>query len=311
MKNIKIENFLNEMSYDLRLEELVNVFYKYQDDLIEFIAENAYSFKNRKLFNTVCNELRKEKMFNVISMLIDGDDEKVNPDMAYVLHAITNFNFVDEEMKGEALRLGYYLREKELGEVVPHLPTNICIIIASTKTIRTLEATAFLRTKYVENIIKILPGILKSAYGNEYKPREISKAVIFTIISKAVLDVKPQEIVTAFCKSDFPKREELSDEEYEFALRVRAFMYEVMGVLDRASLFNILTNTCESINRFNEKHGTNETFTGKYLNYKLLEVACEELIMKDKEKAKSMKIVLTYVAIKEFIRQNAKYKNLF
>ena len=114
-----------------------------------------------------------------------------------------------------------------------------------------------------------------------------------------------------FCKSDFPKREELSSEEYEFALRVRAFMYEIMGVLDKASLFNILTNTCESINRFNEKHGTNETFSGKYLNYKLLEVACEELLIKDKEKARQTRIVNTYEKIKAFIKENKKYNNLF
>ena len=311
MKNIRIEKFMSELQYNLSLEDMVNVFFDYQEDLVSYIAENAYSYKNKKEYNYVCNELRKEKIFNTMRMLIDADEEKINPDMAYVLHAITNFNFVDEDMKAEALRLGYQLREKELGEVVPHLATNTCIIIASTKTIRTLETTAFLRTKHMENIIKILPKILYSAYNKEYKARDISKGVIFAIINNAVLDLKPQEIITAFCKSDFPKHEELSKEEYEFALRVRAFMYEIMGILEYASLANILTNTCESINRFNEKYNTNETFRGKYLNYELLKVACEELLSKDNEKAKGMRIVNTYEKIKTFIQHNRKYENLF
>lgn len=302
-----VQGLINELTYDLTMEELENLVIDSQDIVLEFIVNDAYNYKQKKLYNELCESIRSEKYFNTISLLINAEDERILPDMAYVLHMATNFGFVDNELKGEALSLGYMLRARELGEVVSHQATNTCIIIASTKAIRSYETTPFIRIKSVENILRNLPDVLYNAYHEEYEARQITRNVIFTILSKAVPDVTPAEIITAFCKSEFPNN--VSKEIRVFALRLRAFFYELCSKIGDDALTRILINTCESIIKFNNRHNVFETFADKYLNYKLLEGVCnkenviENRMMNDINK--------TYETVKKFKITNKKYSELF
>ena len=309
MEKLNVQGFINEMSYNTNLEETENLFFKYQTTIIDYVVTNAYNFKERKTFYELCDVIRSKKFMDLMQLIVFSDEDRIKPDMAYVLHVATNFNFVDDELKGQALRLGYELREDELGEMVKHVATNTSIIIASTKAPRDYELTPHIRTKCVENIIRALPDILYNAYHEEFKATEISKKVIFTIISKAVLDVTPSEIVTAFCKVEFPK--DVENGVKAFALRLRAFFYEIAGSLGDTLLTKILVGACESIRRFNERFKVNESFTNKYLNYILLEHVCKTL---EKEKVKTTQadnMKKTYKAFKRFKDNNKKYEDLF
>ena len=48
MEKLTIKGFINEMSYGMNLEESENLFFKYQDTIIDYVVKNAYSFKERK-----------------------------------------------------------------------------------------------------------------------------------------------------------------------------------------------------------------------------------------------------------------------
>lgn len=304
---ITVQGLINELTYNLSMEELESLVIDSQEVVLEFVVNDAYNYKQKKLYQELCEAIRSEKYFNTLALLINSEDTRVLPDMAYVLHMATNFGFVDTELKGEALSLGYSLRARELGEVVTHPATNTCIIIASTKSVRSYETTPFIRIKCIENILRNLPDVLYNAYHEEYEARQITRNVIYTILSKAVPDVTPAEIITAFCKSEFPK--DVSKEIKIFALRLRAFFYELCGKIGDDALTKILINTCESILKFNSRHNVFETFTDKYLNYKLLEGVCSK--ESDNTNRMMNDINKTYETVKRFKITNKKYSDLF
>lgn len=309
MRKLNVQELLNELTYELGMEELEEVVLGSQDAVIEFVVNEGYSFKQKKAFYELCDAIRDDKYWSTISLLINAQDERVNPEMAYVLHMATNFGFVSEEIKAEALQLGYMLREKELTDLTSHEPTNISIIIASTKAIRAYETTPFLRIKNLENIIKVLPSVIYNAYGDKYTPNNITRNVLFTILTKAVPDVTPAEIITAFCKSQFPT--DLSKEVKAYATRLRAFFYELCNKIGDNALNMILTNTCEAILKFNNRHNTEETFSDKYLNFKLLDGVINKQRDVKSESRMMDELSKTHNLIKRFKITNKKYSDLF
>lgn len=305
MKRLTIQGLVNELSYDLNMEELEKLVLDYQETVIDFITSNQYSYKNKKEFQDICSELRSDKYFRTLALLINADDERVNPDMAYVLYTICNFSFVNDDMKAEALGLGYKLRERELGKVVSDTATNTCIILTSVKGIRGYETTPFIRTKCVENILVSLPEILYNAYDEKYDPSQLSVKLIFAILAKAVPDVKPEEIITAFCKTNFPTN--VSERIKSYALRLRAFLYELCGRVSEDLITRSLLSASRAIVKFNEKHDQNESFSNKYLNFKMLEALNNKSNSKDIPE--SMK--KAYRAVNTFRQTNRKFTNLF
>ena len=307
MNNLTIKGFINEMSYKNSLEELDNIIIDYQDVLIDYFVNNQYNFKVRKEFNEVCEIIRSNSYFDTFAALVYGEDSRIKPDMAYVIYSATNFMNVEQELKGKALELGYILRQLELGTVVNDVATNTCILIASVKAIRDYETTPFIRTKSVENILYTLPEILYNAYGEKYKAREIPTSAIFVILSKAVLDLKPEEIITAFCKTEFP--DNLDKEVKEFALRLRSFLYDLCGRVGNKKLEDALFIACKSMTKFNDRNGTNETLINKYLNYRLLEAIVNSGLKGDIKVPLSMKTA--FVTMKRFKETNPRFEQLF
>ena len=304
MNNLNIRGFVNEMSYDLTMRELENLVVDYQPVILDFIINNQYNYKSRKEFNEVCELIRSDKFFDTISMLINSEDERINPDMAYVLYTATHL-IDDVDLKADAFMLGYKLRENELGsEITGHLETDIAILVASVKAVRSYEVTPFFRSKEVENILENLAEVLYNAYHEKYKINQISENVITTILTQAVPDLKPEEIVTAFAKADMPK--DIKAEYKPYISRIQAFLYRICGGLSEDSFSKALNAACNSINKYNERVNANETLMNKYLNYKLLEAVVNS---KDVKVAQTM--VLAYKRMTEFKNKNSKFSYLF
>lgn len=303
-----IKGFINEMSYKLNMEELERVIVDYQDTIIDYIVNHQYVAKYKREMFELCEVIRSDKYFKTIAVMIEAEDERIQSDMAYVLFTATNYNCVDEDLKAQALHLGFKLREMEFGhDIVKDQATNTCILISKVKAIQWFETTPHIRSKSVENIIKSLPTMLYSAYHEKYKATEIPTKVILAILLKAIPELKPEEIVTAFCKTEFPK--DLNPEVRQFALRIRAFIYELCGKMSEEELLNALRIASVSMTKFNERTNLNEGFVNKYLDYRLLVNIYEDC---KKNKAKFPTDMLKALqVIAKFIKKNVKFKPLF
>ena len=175
--------------------------------------------------------------------------------MAYVLYTATHL-IDDAELKGDAFMLGYKLREKELGsDITGHLETDIAILISSVKAVRSYDVTPFFRSKEVENILENLAEVLYNAYHTKYKVNQISENVLTTILTQAVPDLKPEEIMTAFAKSDMPK--DMKEEFKPYVSRIQAFLYKICGGLSEDKFYKALSTACNSINKYNERVNAN------------------------------------------------------
>lgn len=305
MRNeLTIKGFVNEMSYDLTMQELETVVLDYQETLIDFFVNNQYNYKMKREFNEVCEIIRGDRFFKTISALINSEDSRVIPDMAYVLYTATH-HIEDKGLITEAIMLGHDLRILELGDVITgNKETDMIILFQSVKTVRSYEVTAFFRTKEVENILENLAEMMHKVYNGKYTVSAINENVISTILFKTVPDLQLEEFVSACCKTDLPKD---MDERFKpYATRIQSFAYKVCGMLDQQKFDKALSAACNSIDRFNNRTGSNETLMGRYLNYRLLKAVVSS---KDVEVPELMKVA--YSKLKDFKDRNQKYKHLF
>jgi hypothetical protein len=304
MNNLTIKGFVNEMSYDLSMQELERLVVDYQDVIIDYFVNNQYNFKVKREFNEVCELLRSDKFFKTLAALIQTDDSRIKFDMAYILYTITHY-LDDPELKHEAFMLGYKLREVELGmNITGHKETDISILISAVKTIRSYDVTPFFRSKEIENILENLPEVLYNAYHREYTVNAINENVLMAILTSAVPGLQPEEFVSACCKTNLAKDMDARFKPY--ASRIQSFLYKVIGLLSEEKLTKALQAACNSIVRFNERTHSNETLIDKYLNYKLLEAV---VYSKDTKVPELMK--QAYTRMTEFKVKNQKFSHLF
>lgn len=303
MRELNIRGFINEMSYDLSMQELEALVLDYQDVLIDFVVNNQYNYKSKKEFSEVCELIRTNRFIRTIAGLINSEDSRIVFDMAYVLYVATH-QIEDKELANEAFALGYKLRSIELeGQLTDHPETNIAIIIASVKTVRGYNVTPFFRSKEVENVLENLPEVLYNAYSKKYAVQAVNESVLATLLSKAIVDLEPEEFLTACCKSCVPVN---IDEKYvPYVKRIQAFLYKVAGALDDEKFDKALNAACHSIAKFNERTGRHETFMDKYLNYRLLEA----VVQKGENVPQLMQVA--YNKMKRFKYNNPKFKQLF
>ena len=303
-KELNIRGFINEMSYDLTMQQLEALVVDYQDVILDYFVTNQYNYKFKKEFSEVCELIRSDKFFKTISALIQSGDSRIDFDMAYVLYTATHY-IEDEELKHEAFMLGYNLREVELGtNITGNQETDITILIASVKTIRSYSTTPFFRSKEIENILENLPEVLYNAYNKNYSIAAVNENVISVILTKAVPDLQPEEFVTACCKTNLDKN---MDEKFKpYATRIQSFLYKVCGLISEEKFTKALSAACNSINKFNERTHSNETLMDKYLNYKLLEAV---VYSKDTKVPEIMKAA--YKKMTGFKVINQQYSHLF
>ena len=303
-KELTIKGFVNEMSYNLTMQELEALVVDYQDVLIDYFINNRYSYKNKYEYNEVCELVRSDKYIKTISALIHEDNPYMKSDMAFVLYAAT-YKIEDKDLADEAFRLGYRLRELDPEfKSTGHKETDIVILMAMTKTVKNYTTTAFFRSKEIENILENLPEILYHAYHNKVSVSAINENLISAIFTRAVIDLQAEEFVTACCKVDFP--EDMDNRFKPYATRIRSFLYKVLGTLSEEKLTKALSAGCNSIDKFNKRCNKNETLIDKYLNYKLLETV---VYSKDIEVPVLMK--RAYTRMTEFKVKNQKFSYLF
>ena len=304
MNNLTIKGFINEMSYNLTMQELEALVIDYQDVLIDYFVNNRYSYKNKVEFNEVCELVRSDKYMKTISALINDDNPYMKTDMTYVLYSAT-YKIDDEELKNEAFRLGYRLRELDPEfKSTGHKETDIVILMAMTKTVKNYITTPFFRSKEVENILENLPEILYYAYHKTIQATSISENVLSTILSRAVIDLQAEEIIAACCKVDFS--EDMDERFKPYASRIRAFLYKIIGCVSEEKLAKALSSGCNSIDKFNKRCNRNETLMNKYLNYKLLEAVVYSKDVKVPELMKQ-----AYTRMTEFKVKNQEFSYLF
>ena len=304
MRELNIKGFINEMSYDLTMQEMERIVVDYQDVILDYFVNNVYNYKTRREFNEVCEVIRSKKYMMSLAGLINSGDSRIKFDMAFVLYTATH-HIEDKELAHNAFVLGYQLRELELGmNITGHKETDVAILISSVKTVRDYQVTPFFRAKEVENILENLPEVLFNAYSKKYAVTSVSENVISTILTKAVPDLQPEELVTACCKACMDKD---MDERYKpYASRIQSFLYKVCGLLSPDKFEKALSAACNSIVKFNERTGKNETLINKYLNYKLLEAVVNS---KDAKVPNMMK--QAYNQMNKFKNENPKFKHLF
>lgn len=269
MRKLTIENFLNEMSYDLRMEELSNTVLKYQEVVVEYFVTSRYSYKERKRLHEVCEIIRSDRYLTSLDSLISNDECKLLSDLAFVLISSVNFPFVDKEVKGRGMALAYQLREPEF-EFITSKPLREIVTTLSVWTIKGYEVDSFFRVKSMENIISKLPAVLMNALGKNCDVKSLTNNLLYNIIMLITPDVKPLEVVTAFMKTDYPY--ENNDPRNPFATRLRAFAFELCGMLNREEIETALEKTCISMMNFNKRHPYNQVkFDGnKYMDFDLL-----------------------------------------
>ena len=301
---LTIKGFVNEMSYNLTMQELEALVVDYQDVILDFIVTNQYNYKMKREFNEVCELIRGDRFFKTLASLIHSDDSRIKFDMAYVLYTVTH-GIEDRDLMSEAFTLAYKLREVELnGELTDHLETNIAILISSVKAVRSYDVTPFFRSKEVENVLENLAEILYNAYGEKYTISAVNETVISTILTYAIPGLQPEEFVSACCKTNLDKN--MNEKFKPYATRIQSFLYKVIALLPKEKLVKALSAACNSIIRFNERTGSNENLMNKYLNYRLLEAVVKS---KDTKVPKLMKPA--YQRMTEFKNSNEKFKHLF
>lgn len=270
-KELNIRGFMNEMSYDLSMQELEALVVDYQNVILDYFVTNQYNFKVKREFKEVCELIRSDKFFKTISALIQTGDSRIDFDMAYVLYTATHFSFVEKELKDEAVELGYKLRNEQLeGQLTDDDELNIAIVISSIKTFRNYNSTPFIRSKMVENIVESLPEILFNVCGKlkGLEPKQITDKMISEILFKSIIDLEVRDILMALGKAKFPN--DIDPKYKPFAIRIQSFLYKIISTLSQQSFDEAMVVICKSIKRFNERTGMNETFMDKYLNYRLL-----------------------------------------
>jgi hypothetical protein len=306
MRELNIKEFINEMSWNLSLQEAEEVIVKYQDTIINFIVNNQYNYKNKHIFKEVCEIIRQDRFFQVLACMINDGDSRVKFDMAYVLYTATHFPDVDSQLINDAAELGYELRRIELEEkLTQDNDINTAVLICASKAIRDYEVTSFFRSKEVENIIETLPGILYFTLGRNkgLKPNQVSDGLISTILSLAIPDLEVKEVLAALGKSVFPK--DLPSHSKPFAIRIQSYLYKICATLSDTTFNDTMIILCKSINKYNERTGLNESFMDKYLNYRLL----VEFVKSGNQIPQPM--LTTCGKLAKFVKEHPEFNNLF
>lgn len=275
MKKLTVENFINEMSYDLRMEEMENVVLKYQEVLVVYFMNSRYNYKEKNRFHEVCGIIRTEKFMNTMEKLIDSEADILS-DMAYVLVTATNYNFVDKAVKCQAMEMAYSLRYPEMDFVKNEDIRQIATTL-SVWCIRGFVTDSFFRTKCAELVIDKLPRTLYFAIGDKVEPKNITTKNLFTIFTIVVPDLKALELLTALIKSDFLYK--VDDPAQKYAIRLRSFLFELAYKMDGRDVADAVIKACESMIRFNKRNPhSRATLNTRYLSPQLL-----NKLVKDKD----------------------------
>lgn len=305
--NLNIENFLNEMSYELNVVELERAVVKYQDVLIRYFTSSQWIRSEKKNFHEACSIIRSDKFLNTLEYLMEEKPEEVYNDMAFVIMSATKFGFVEDDVKLRVSQLSYKLRLPEYEDVKQPELKNLATVLSGW-VVKELKMNDFVRVKCMEMIIEKLPRALALSFGNKLEAKQLSDKHLFTIIKLISEQIEPEDVIKALLKSEF--KYEKDDKAYQYASRLKSFLYSMIEKFNGRKFQEILKSVALSFHKFNK--GENKvTFKDSYLDIRLITNVVNSKELKNKNPKAYNSFQETLEAIERFKMENPNLKYLF
>lgn len=310
MKKLTVENFLNEMSYDLNELEMEHSVIKYQDVLIKYFLTSQWLRSEKKNFHEVSVIIRSEKFLSTLEYLMETRTEDVLTDMAFVVLCSTKYDFVDKDTKAYAAQIAYRLREGEYvdSKIAPEIKTLITTL--SGWFVKGYTMSDFARVKCMESLLDKLPKAMALSFGDKIPATALNDKRIFGIIRLISDQITAEDVIKAFIKSDFHYKKD--DMGYQYASRLKSFLYSMISLFNGRKFQDILKSVAESIDKFNQRQdNVKASFEGTYLDTRLLKqiVMSKELKLTKPVQYNAFK--QSYEAIERFKIDNPELKYLF
>lgn len=307
MRNLTIENFLNEMSYDLRMEELENVVRKYQEVVLRYVLGYQYIFKEKKRMHEVFEVLRSEKYLATLEKMVEDTDGVLEEDLAYIVVTAADFAFVDREIKARAMTIAYKLRESNFVGI-KSIELRQLLTTLSVWTVRSFETNAYFKSKALAKIIEKFPRVAHNAFGGKHV--KIDNSAMLKVFGSLVPGVVIEDIVSAFLYSDYKYTGDTVEAKY--AIKLRSFFYTLCGVIDQNKFVDALGKVCGIMATNNVRHAEVQTFQGRYLDYNLFCKLAKDFKESGKELDNASKAMITaHDTLTRFIMNNKEYESLF
>lgn len=263
MKKLTVRNFLNEMSYDLRLSEIERCLLKYQDIIVEYFSNNMFKYKERGTIHELMDILSSSKVIKALNQLVYEED--MNTDLAYCL--LTSTYNADEDLKYEAMKIAYMLQYAHFSEEIKDEKVLEMISYLAGWAIKGYETSSFSRVKSVSMILEAMPSTFAGAFGKT-NSKKLQPQFICGLFKKMIPDLTISELLTGFAKTKMKFNSEI---EKEYAMRLQVFMCEIISCMNDKKVQEAIERGLDDISRYNKNNYESIKLKDMYINYDFIE----------------------------------------
>lgn len=263
MKKLTVRNFLNEMSYDLRLSEIERCLLKYQDIIVEYFSNNMFKYKERGTIHELMDILSSSKVIKALNQLVYEED--MNTDLAYCL--LTSTYNADEDLKYEAMKIAYMLQYAHFSEEIKDEKVLEMISYLGGWAIKGYQTSSFSRVKSVSMILEAMPSTFAGAFGKT-NSKKLQPQFICGLFKKMIPDLTISELLTGFAKTKMKFNSEI---EKEYAMRLQVFMCEIISCMNDKKVQEAIERGLDDILRYNKNNYESIKLKDMYINYDFIE----------------------------------------
>lgn len=263
MKKLTVRNFLNEMSYDLRLSEIERCLLKYQDIIVEYFSNNMFKYKERRTIHELMDILSSSEVIKALNQLVYEED--MNTDLAYCL--LTSTYNADEDLKYEAMKIAYMLQYAHFSEEIKDEKVLEMISYLGGWAIKGYETSSFSRIKSVSMILEAMPSTFAGAFGKT-NSKKLQPQFICGLFKKMIPDLTISELLTGFAKTKMKFNSEI---EKEYAMRLQVFMCEIISCMNDKKVQESIERGLDDILRYNKNNYESIKLKDMYVNYDFIE----------------------------------------
>lgn len=263
MKKLTVKNFLNEMSYDLRLSEIERCLLKYQDIIVEYFSNNMFKYKERRTIHELMDILSSSEVIKALNQLVYEED--MNTDLAYCL--LTSTYNADEDLKYEAMKIAYMLQYAHFSEEIKDEKVLEMISYLGGWAIKGYETSSFSRVKSVSMILEAMPSTFAGAFGKT-NSKKLQPQFICGLFKKMIPDLTISELLTGFAKTKMKFNSEI---EKEYAMRLQVFMCEIISCMNDKKVQEAIERGLDDILRYNKNNYESIKLKDMYINYDFIE----------------------------------------
>lgn len=263
MKKLTVRNFLNEMSYDLRLSEIERCLLKYQDIIVEYFSNNMFKYKERRTIHELMDILSSSEVIKALNQLVYEED--MNTDLAYCL--LTSTYNADEDLKYEAMKIAYMLQYAHFSEEIKDEKVLEMISYLGGWAIKGYETSSFSRIKSVSMILEAMPSTFAGAFGKT-NSKKLQPQFICGLFKKMIPDLTISELLTGFAKTKMKFNSEI---EKEYAMRLQVFMCEIISCMNDKKVQEAIERGLDDILRYNKNNYESIKLKDMYVNYDFIE----------------------------------------